>query len=97
MAYEEQGRKISTQLAGQYGKLVEARLEKKGPAGPWRIVLVFDRGEWTVPSDFIFKFGYSGSGPDCFHAFLRASGWRISKDRVENAKEGDILRAQDFQ
>lgn len=39
----------------------------------------------------MFKFGYSGSGPDCFHAFLEASGFSISKDRVEEAKEGDVL------
>jgi len=89
MAYEAQGRQIAAQLAAEYGSLNEVRLESRSP---WRIVLSFSRGDWTVPSSFIFKFGYSGSGPDCFHAFLQASGWRISKDRIENATEGEVLR-----
>jgi hypothetical protein len=64
-------------------------LESKSPC---RIVLKCDRGEVALPSNFIFQFGYSGSGPDCFHAFLKASGFRIAKSRVEQANEGDILR-----
>ena len=87
MAYEAEGRQLAAQLAQQHGKLVEAKLE----AG-MRIVLKFERGEWAVPGNFIFKYGYSGSGPDCFHAFLNASGFSISKNQVETAKEGAVLR-----
>lgn len=88
MAYEALGRQLAEQLAADYGTLREARLESKSP---WRIVLVFSRGEFVVPSNHMFKFGYGGSGPDCFHAFLQASGFSISKDRVEKAKEGDVF------
>lgn len=89
MAYEIEGRKIASDLAALRGKLVEVRLESKHPS---RIVLVCERGEVTLPNEFIFKFGYSGSGPDCFHAFLEASGFTITKSQVETAKEGDVLR-----
>jgi hypothetical protein len=89
MAYEAEGRKIATDLRTRFGKLLEVRLESKHPS---RIVLVCERQEVTLPDEFMFKFGYSGSGPDCFHAFLQASGFNISKQQVETAKEGDILR-----
>jgi hypothetical protein len=87
MAYEAQGRQIASDLQQQHGKLLEAKLGEGR-----RIVLKFERGEWAVPSNFIFKYGYSGSGPDCFHAFLEASGFQIAKSQVEAAKEGDVLR-----
>jgi len=89
MAYEAEGRQIAADIINQYGKLVEVRLESKSPC---RIVLKCERGELALPSNFIFQFGYSGSGPDCFHAFLQASGFNASKTQVETAKEGDILR-----
>lgn len=88
MAYEAEGRKTSQDLRAQHGKLLEAHL-KPGR----RIHLVFERGEWEVPSNFIFKYGYSGSGPDCFHAFLIASGFTVSKSAVENGQEGQVLSA----
>lgn len=88
MAFEEQGRQIASQLKSEYGKLREARCDSKSP---WRITLTFDRGTWVVPSDFIFKFGYNGSGPDCFHSFLQASGFRTSKTEVEKATEGTVF------
>jgi hypothetical protein len=88
MAYEMQGRQIAAELAHRYGKLLEARCESKSP---WRIVLNFERGSWVVPSNHMFKFGYGGSGPDCFHAFLQASGFNISKEQIESAQEGQVL------
>jgi len=90
MAYEAEGRKAAADLASRFGILREARCESKSP---WRIVLVFSDGTWEVPSNFIFKFGYSGSGSDCFHAFLQASGLNVSKAAVEKAKEGTVFRA----
>ena len=89
MAYETEGQKIAANLAAQHGRLLEVRLEAKFPS---KIILVYEKQEVMLPNEFIFKFGYSGSGPDCFHAFLQASGLNISKQRVETAKEGDILR-----
>ncbi|MBN2370606.1 MAG: hypothetical protein JXO72_08965 [Vicinamibacteria bacterium] len=89
MAYEAEGRQIAADVANQYGKLREVRLESKSPC---RIVLKCDRGEVVLPGNFIFQFGYSGSGPDCLHAFLQASGFNVAKARVEQAKPGDILR-----
>ena len=86
MAYEAQGRQIAADLRDRYGKLLEARLGTP-------IVLVFERGEWEVPRDFIFKFGYSGSGPDCFHAFLTSSGFKVSKSDIEKAQPGTELSA----
>ncbi len=86
MAYETEGRQIAAQLAQQYGKLLEAKLEPG-----MRIVLKFERGEWPVPGNFIFKYGYSGSGTDCFYAFLEASGFRIPKSKVVDGKAGDVL------
>jgi hypothetical protein len=86
MAYEAEGRQIAAQLKQQYGKLLEARLEESG-----FIVLKFERGEWAAPYNFIFKYGYSGSGPDCFYSFLEASGFRISKSKVVDGKAGDVL------
>ena len=89
MAYEAEGKQIAQDLNVRFGKLLEARLERKHPS---RIVLVFEKQEVTLPDEFIFKFGYSGSGPDCFYAFLQASGFTISKEKVTSAKEGDVLR-----
>ncbi len=88
MVYEAEGRKIASDLAASCGKLLEARLESKHLS---RIVLVCEQREVTLPNEFIFKFGYAGSGPDCFHAFLAASGFNITKSQVETAKEGDVL------
>ena len=90
MAYEEEGRKAASDLARRFGELREARCESKSP---WKIVLVFSGGTFEVPSDFIFKFGYSGSGTDCFHAFLEASGFKVSKADVVKAVEGTVFRA----
>ncbi|MCX6556088.1 MAG: hypothetical protein NTW95_01420 [Candidatus Aminicenantes bacterium] len=89
MAYEAEGRKIAADLAAQCGRLLEVRLESKSPS---RIVLLCERQEITLPNEFMFKFGYSGSGPDCFHAFLQAAGFHVTKEQVETAKEGDILK-----
>ena len=91
MAYEEEGRKAASALAKRFGELREARCESKSP---WKIVLVFSSGIFEVPSDFIFKFGYSGSGTDCFHAFLEASGLHVLKSDVEKAAEGTVFRVQ---
>ena len=90
MANEAEGRKIADDLKNQYGKLLEARCESKSP---WKIVLVFSSGTWEVPSNFIFKFGYSGSGVDCFHAFLEHSGFNMPKASLQNAEEGAVFRA----
>ena len=89
MAYEAEGRKIAADIREQFGLLLEVRLEAKNPS---KIVLICERQEVTLPNQFIFKFGYSGSGPDCFHSFLQASGFTISKEKIETAKEGDILK-----
>jgi hypothetical protein len=90
MAYEAEGRKIADDLKNQYGKLLEAHCVSKSP---WKIVLVFSNGTWEVPSNFIFKFGYSGSGVDCFHAFLEHSGLNVPKAALQNAEEGTIFRS----
>lgn len=90
MAFEAEGRNIAADLQAKYGKLIAAHCESKSP---WQIVLVFSGGTWEVPSNFIFKFGYSGSGVDCFHAFLQASGLNVAKSAVENATEGTVFRA----
>jgi hypothetical protein len=89
MAYEAEGRKIAADVRAQCGRLLEVRLESKSPS---RIVLVCERETVTLPGNFIFQFGYSGSGPDCLHAFLEASGFSIAKERVETAQAGDILK-----
>ena len=41
---------------------------------------------------FYFKYGYSDSGPDCFHYFPEASGFHISKKKVIKGKAGVVLR-----
>jgi len=69
--------------------LLEVRLESKSPS---RIVLVCERETVTLPGNFIFQFGYSGSGPDCFHAFLQESGFPVTKEQIQAAQEGDILK-----
>ncbi|MEJ2549105.1 MAG: hypothetical protein P8Z42_00465 [Anaerolineales bacterium] len=89
MAYEAEGRKIAADVANQFGRLLAVRLESKSPS---RIVLECERQEVTLPNEFIFKFGYSGSGPDCFHAFLQASGFNVTKEQIAQAREGDVLR-----
>jgi hypothetical protein len=95
MAYEAEGMQIADALKARYGKLLEARLESS--TTPGGIVLKFERcPEWPVERQLIFRFGYPGSGPDCFHAFLYGSGWRIPKERVVSAREGEVLRATDF-
>ena len=88
MAYDAEGRKIAADVANQFGRLLAVRLESKNPS---RIVLECERQEVVLPSEFIFKFGYSGSGPDCFHAFLEASGFRVSKEQISTAKDGDVF------
>jgi len=89
MAYEAEGRQIAKEIFEKGGKLLEVRLESKSPC---KIVLVCEREEFTTPNNFIFQFGYSGSGPDCFHAFLQASGFTTTKEQVETAKEGDVFK-----
>ena len=89
MAYEAEGRKIAADVKEQCGRLLEVRLESKSPC---RIVLVCERQTVTLPSNFIFQFGYSGSGPDCFHAFLQQSGFSVTKEQIQTAQEGDILK-----
>jgi hypothetical protein len=89
VAYEAEGRKAAQDLEKHFGKLMEARCESKSP---WKIVLVFSGGIWEVPRDFIFKFGYSGSGTDSFHAFLVASGLNVSKDAIEKAEAGTVFK-----
>ena len=89
MAYEAEGRKIAVDLRAQCGRLLEARLESKSPS---RIVLVFEKQTITLPGNFIFQFGYSGSGPDCFHSFLQESGFKVTMEQITTAKAGDVLK-----
>lgn len=86
MVYEREGREAAVELTNLYGNLIGACCKANG-----LIVLKFERGIWNVPKEFIFKYGYSGSGTDCFHAFLQASGLNVSKDQVVKAREGDIF------
>ena len=57
-------------------------------------MLLYERGEITVPPEFIFKFGYSGSGTDFFHAYLGASGINVPKSELETAAEGTVLKKE---
>ncbi len=81
--------KIAAAPRAPCGRLLEERLESKSPS---RIVLVFEKQTITLPGNFIFQFGYSGSGPDCFHAFLQEAGFKVTKEQITSAKEGDVLK-----
>ncbi len=40
----------------------------------------------------LIKYGYRGTGPDCFHAFLNENGFKISKDDIANITPQTVLK-----
>lgn len=81
MAYELEMRQMAANLAGQYGTLLEARCL---PAK--KIELIFDRATIPLPTNHIMQFGYSGTGPKCFHTFLQASGFSTTLQEIETVQ-----------
>lgn len=43
----------------------------------------------------MIKFGYRGTGPDCFYVFLGESGFNVSLEDIENIKAPCTLRRKE--
>lgn len=78
---EERSRQMARELRAQHGKLLEVVCD----VNPKRITLVYKDGTRftnNCEEGFFMQFGYSGTGPSCFHAFLEESGISVSYDTI---------------
>ena len=85
---------IACKLRRKYGELVEVRCLDD----PQRIELIYERGHgFTItehsghPDITMIKFGYRGTGPDCFYAFLNEAGFNISLEQIADIKPPHTL------
>jgi hypothetical protein len=95
--YEQVMRRLARFLTSEHGNLVEVRCVSRDD--PWRIELVFADGHEIVIGDHsgrvditMMKFGYSGTGPSCFQAFLNEAGFDVTYEQVSRMEVGTILR-----
>jgi hypothetical protein len=99
--YEQAMRSEARRLIAQHGNLVEARC-LSGLPNP-RIELLFTDGhEETITrhsggADIsMMKFGYSGTGTECFWAFLDEAGFKgVSLDQLQTMRGPQVLRRGD--
>ena len=74
--YESQMRQLAREVIAVHGKLVEVIFTEKWPEGTSH--LVFSDGT-TLPASKIssmLTFGYQGTGPSCYAAFLSEAGFK---------------------
>ena len=97
MAYEQEMRQLARQLTEKHGNLVEVQCVSGHH--PCHIELVFADGHEIVVGKHsggvditMMKFGYMGTGPSCFHAFLNEAGFDVKYEQVTTMKAGTILR-----
>ena len=91
--YKAAYRDLARSLIAQHGRLSEARCLRDHS-----LLLAFADGfEWPVREHAgqVMKYGYVGTGPLCFHAFLDEAGFDLSFDEVAALKDDCILRASE--
>jgi hypothetical protein len=98
--YEEVMKSLARFFIWEHGNLGEVRCVSGHD--PCRIELVFADGHEVVVGDHsgdvditMMKFGYRGTGPSCFHAFLSEAGFNITDEQVSEIEAGTILRLGD--
>lgn len=86
---------IACKLRKKHGQLIEVRCLDD----PTRIELVYADGHGISiaehsghPDITMMKFGYRGTGPDCFYAFLNEAGFIISLEEIANIKPPYTLK-----
>jgi hypothetical protein len=97
MAYEQAMREIARNLVQMHGKLVEVRCISGHH--PCCIEMVFADGHKIVVGEHdgrvditMMKFGYHGTGTQCFHAFLDEAGIKVSLDELYTMQGPKTLR-----
>jgi hypothetical protein len=99
--YEQAMRSEARRLIAQHGNLVEARC-LSGLPNP-RIELLFTDGHEEIITRHsggadisMMKFGYSGTGTECFWAFLDEAGFKgVSLDQLQTMRGPQVLRRGD--
>jgi len=89
---------IACKLRRNYGELVEVQCVDS----PIRIILIYESGHRITigehsghPDITMMKFGYHGTGPDCFYAFLNESGFDVSLEEIAKIKPPYTLRKKE--
>jgi hypothetical protein len=95
--YLQAMRQLARRLIEEHGNLVEVRCVSGHH--PCHIELVFADGhqirvgEHSGQIDItMLKFGYSGTGPKCFHTFLNEAGFHLSFEQIATMQPGSVLR-----
>jgi len=96
--YEQAMRQEARRLMAEHGDLVEVRC-LSGPPN-YRIELAFADGHEEIITEHsgriditMMKFGYMGTGPRCFHAFLNEVGFKdISYEQLATMEGPQVLR-----
>jgi len=96
--YEPAMRQEARRLIAEHGDLVEVRCVSGPP--DYRIELVFADGHEEIITEHsgriditMMKFGYMGTGPRCFHAFLNEAGFKdVSLEQLADMEGPQLLR-----
>lgn len=96
--YESQMRKLARRVIAVHGKLIEVIFTEKWPGGTSH--LVFSDGTILPASEVssMLTFGYHGTGPDCYAAFLSAAGFKQTdvtdiKEPLKLKSDGSRVRS----
>jgi hypothetical protein len=86
MAYEKEIQQMLANFISQYGKLKEVILSGGN------IDLNFENGSVSNPK--LMKYGYIGTGPQCLYTFLRAAGFSVTLNELQQPiAESKTLRS----
>jgi hypothetical protein len=86
--YIEAAEQNARELVSQFGRVVEVHLKTNG-----EIEVVFEKGAVCTLGS-LFKFGYPGTGPQCFATWLQAAGFSVTFDDVASMKAPKTLRPE---
>lgn len=90
MAYEREIHQMLMDFTSKYGKLKEVILSKGSMGG--NVELKFENGSVSNPP--LMKCGYIGTGPQCLFTFLRAAGFSVTLDELQQPiAESKTLRS----
>ena len=96
--YESQMRTLARSVVAGHGKLAEVIFTEKWPEG--KSHLVFSNGTILPTSEIssMLTFGYHGTGPDCYAAFLSEAGFRQTdvtdvKEPLKLKSDGSWVRS----
>jgi len=84
--YDEVAAQNARDLIAEHGEVVEVNLDTSG-----EIEAIFADGHRQVLEP-MFKFGYEGTGPMCFAAWLRAAGFEATEEDVAEMRAPLTLR-----